>query len=246
MQISQTSVLFQNTADEKVPRDAEGLFCAMGLFAEFFVDVVSEIVHDAGLGLFDIGRKVDYLTIAAEERWRGVELEIRSDGAVEVDFGFDGVAAHVGFKLIDIAFAVGDGFEIRNKIFGALGAGGIKPFGLVREDEITHFFPIALETGGLYGGGGGDSVRVERRDWINPKDDSELAIIFFNELFNPRLEEGASGALIVGIFKEDDLGGFDVSFDMVGNVAVITAGFNGFVEIIFRQIDFRRSRFIVT
>ena len=134
---------------------------------------------DARLGLFDIvGGEVDFLAVFVEEGRGGGEFESVGDRPVEADFGLDAVASHVGLELFNVAGAFGDGAKVADEVFGAFVAGGVEPFGLVGEDEVSHFFPVALEAGSFNSGGGGDGVRVERGDGVDAEDDGELAVIF--------------------------------------------------------------------
>ena len=202
---------------------------------------------DAGFGLFDVvGGEVDFFAVFVDEGRSGFEFEGFGDCFVEVDLCLDTVRCHVGLELIDVPLAAGDGGEIADEVVGALVAGGVEPFGLVGEDEVAVFFPVALKTGSFDSGSGSDGVRVDAGERIAAVDDSELAVIFLDELFDPRLEEGASGTLVVGVFVEDDLGGLEIAFDVVGDLTVVVVGVNEFCGVVFGEVDFRGNTRVVS
>ena len=50
------------------------------------------------------------------------------------------------------------------------------------------------------------------------------------------MEEGAGGALVVGIFIEDDFGGFEVALDVVGDLAVVVVSVDKLGGVVFGDV----------
>lgn len=176
----------------------------------------------AHLGLVDFG--------LAEVDKRGVgKFALLAEFAVEGNLLGDGFAVHVETKLVDIAFACGGGGEVLLKLFLAGGNIGIIPVVLVGEEEIFELLPVALDGGGVGSGGGRSTVGVVALD-IVAVDDGDLAIVVFDELVELGVDRGATFALIIGIFEDED-GRVGVTFDIFGEIARFCAGSDDGAEI---------------
>lgn len=208
----------------------------MSLFAEFFVDVVAEEGLDAGFGLLGVYPR-DFCAGFVEEGGGGGEVVRLGDGFVEVDFGFDAVGGHVGFELVDVALALGDGGKIAGEVVSAGVAGGVEPFGLISEDKVAHFLPVALETGSLDSRGGGDGIWMATDEREDAEDNGEVVAEFFGDFVHPGVDGGTTRALIVGVFIDDDLGFLEVALDVVGDLAVVVVGFDKLGCIVLRKVD---------
>ena len=99
-----------------------------------------------------------YVLTVNVESWGGWDIDAFADAHVEADFFGDLGGADVLLELFEIAFAIGDFFEIFTEECGAFGAGSIFPFGLIRKELIGVFFPVALKAGGFSSGSGSGGI----------------------------------------------------------------------------------------
>lgn len=173
--------------------------------------------------------------MAVEEEGWGV-LDVADCGGtlcesdIEINFLFHIFARHIGEEFVCVAFPFCNFVEIIYELFGTLISIRIEPFFLFFEKMVAVFFPVALETGGFSGGGGGDAVLVIRKN-IGTMNNGDFTIIFFHEFFYGINDRCTAGTLVIRIFENFDFCVF-VAFDMIGDVAIFFVGRNNGIDVV--------------
>ena len=132
--------------------------------------------------------QVDQLAVDVESGG-AFDLIDFAEAVVEIDFfGYD-VAREVGLELGEVALAARGFVEVFFIEFGAFGAVGITPFGLIFEEQFCVGFPIALEAGSFGSSGGGATI-LESGPGEVAENHGELAVGFGDGLFDVGIECG--------------------------------------------------------
>ena len=174
-----------------------------------FVKESAPVVQEIFVGL-DLVVPVDFGAFIVKSGGRG-ERQFRAHGVVVVDFGRDGVGAQVAREFFEVGAAFADKSKSVFEVFRPNRASQRLPGGLISKEIVGVFFPVALETGGVGGGGRRAGVGVVREEVV-AENDGDATGVFFEKCVHPGINGGATGALVVGVFIEDELGGFEVAF----------------------------------
>ena len=137
-------------------------------------------------------------------------------------------------ELVEVTFAISNFGEVFVEEGSTIGAGGVLPFGLIGEESVGVFFPVALEAGGFGGGGSSGAVLMVVEEVV-AIDDAELAVELLDGLIDARVKTGAGGALVVGVFDDKD-GGIFAAFDVVADVAIVGVWCDVRCEIVIVEI----------
>ena len=134
-----------------------------------------------GVGGVVILLLADELTIYVD-RWSPLNADdVVAEAEVEGDFLGDGFALHVLAEFLEVTLAFARGDEIIFEKGRHVGGSHTEPFALIAEEEVFILGPVALDAGGVGGGGGNDAIFMIGHD-VAAEDEGDFAIVLFVNL----------------------------------------------------------------